>query len=108
MSNAANKRRIAELAAHRAAHHVAPVQVADVISTTRTSVRVERTGRFVMKRVGWIKPDGTKGGCTMRVREANVVVSTREVSIVRTGAPVELTSGFGLRPNYRWNVSSTH
>ena len=108
MSNAANKRRMAALAAHRAAHHAAPVVQSGPAMVTRTAVRVERTGRFINKRVGWTKPDGAQGGCTMRVREAKVTVSTRVVSNARTGTAVELTSGFGLRPDYRWHNSNLY
>lgn len=104
MSNAAIKRRLAELAAHRAAHHGKPVEQCAPATVTKTAVSIVRTGKYLKKRVGWVKPNGEHGGCTVRVREVRISVSTREVS--RRGVQtVELTSGIGARPGYRWYSS---
>ena len=100
MSNASHKRALAARAAVRAfnAPTIAPEPV------TVTSVRIYRTGKWISKRAGWTKPDGSKGGCTMQVREARAIVSTREVTR-QAYQSVELTSSIGARPRYDWTRS---
>jgi hypothetical protein len=96
MSNASNKRRMAELAKARAFTH----DDARPSTVTVSGVVIKRTGKMINKRVGWIK-NGEPGGCTMRVREVACAVKTRQVSVTPT-VTVELVSRIGLRPHYNW------
>lgn len=78
--NARFKARMRELAITRALHephHMRPqIEVA-------TGIAVKR-GNLEDRKVGWVKPDGTKGGCTMLVRSANVQVA----NAARKAAPI--------------------
>jgi hypothetical protein len=103
MSNATHKRRMAELRAHRAQwsdYVQARPEVASI-----TSVVIRRTGRYINKRVGWTKPNGEQGGCTMRIREVTCNVKTRQIRQVQA-REVALVSGMGARPNYQWTGPS--
>ncbi len=95
MSNAQHKRLMAERAKVRAFTHTD----ARPAIITVTGVSIVRTGRWINKRAGWIK-NGERGGCTMRVREVETRVNSRQITNPRHGHAVEIESGIGERPGY--------
>lgn len=102
MSNAAFKRRNAELRALRAANAALPSEVTERKTYTQTGVRVVAGGMVEMCVTYKDKRTGEFRRTKRLVRSGNATVTTRTVCETVTYRTVEPRTSMGENPNYNW------